>query len=100
MFLGSIKAPVPPSTCHPAGIARRPGQIRRLRRDRSHAQPRLWGEHGEDPQFDGAEHDAMLRPREACIRAWSRLETSTSALAREALSIEDRELIHRLLPVV
>ncbi len=44
MFLGSIKVPVPPS--RPAlssAVARRPGQIRRLRRDRSHAQPPAWG---------------------------------------------------------
>ena len=52
-------------TWHSVGIAHRRGQIRRLRRDRSHAQPPLGGEHGEDPQFDRAEHDAMLRPREA-----------------------------------
>jgi hypothetical protein len=30
------------------------------RRDRSHAQPPLGGEHGEDPRFDAAEHDASL----------------------------------------
>ena len=60
------RATVPPSRPGiPSGIARRRGQIRRLRRDRSHAQPPLGGEHGEDPQFDRAEHDAMLRPREA-----------------------------------
>ena len=52
-------------TWHSVGIARRRGHIRRLRRDRSHAQPPPGGEHGEDPQFDRAEHDAMLRPREA-----------------------------------
>src|SRR5208337_4055274 len=31
------------------------------RRDRSHAQPPLGGEHGEDPRFDRAERGAMLR---------------------------------------
>jgi hypothetical protein len=30
------------------------------RRDRNHAQPRLRGEHGEDPQFDRGEHAASL----------------------------------------
>jgi hypothetical protein len=30
------------------------------RRDHSHAQPALAGEHGEDPRFDRAEHDATL----------------------------------------
>jgi hypothetical protein len=50
-------------TCHSTGIARKPGQIRRPRRDRSHAQPPLGGEHGEDPQFDRAEHNAKLRHR-------------------------------------
>ena len=65
-------------TWHSVGIARRPGQIRRLRRDRSHAQPPLGGEHGEDPQFDRAEHDAMLRPRRGAILL-ARRETSHQA---------------------
>jgi hypothetical protein len=72
MFLCSIKSACSSApTCHFTGIARKFGQIRRLRRDRSRAQPPLgagpepraapaWGEHGEDPQFDRAKHEAML----------------------------------------
>jgi hypothetical protein len=63
LFLGSIKAPVPSS--RPGIIpatARWPCQIRRLRRDRSHAQPPLGGEPGEDPRFATARRGAMLRP--------------------------------------
>jgi hypothetical protein len=44
-------------TWHRCGVAAGPCQIRRLRRDRSHAQPPLGGEHGEDPRF------ATARPR-------------------------------------
>ena len=52
LFLGLTTAPVPSS--RPANVpaaAREACQIRRLRRDRSHAQPLLGGEHGEDPRF-------------------------------------------------
>jgi hypothetical protein len=55
LFLGSIKAPVPSS--RPAIVpaaACGPCQIRRSRRDRSHAQPPLGGEHSEDPRFGTA----------------------------------------------
>jgi hypothetical protein len=66
MFLGSIKAPVPSSRPGiSSAVAPQPGQIRRLRRDRSHAQPPLGGKHGEDPQFDRAERGAILWPGEA-----------------------------------
>src|SRR5208283_562526 len=42
------------------------------RRDRSHAQPPLGGEHGEDPRFDRSEHGAMLRQGGAshCFHSW------------------------------
>ena len=62
MFLGSIMASVPSS--RPAiASASRACQVKFAaeRRDRSHAQPPLRGEHGEDPQFDRAEHGARLR---------------------------------------
>jgi len=67
MFLGSIRAPVPSS--RPAfsqAVARKHCQIRRFfsggtGATRSRPLSSLGGEHGEDPQFDRAEHDAILR---------------------------------------
>ena len=55
------------------------------RRDRSHAQPPLGGEHGEDPQFDRPEHDAMLMANEglACCLGYSQ-QRQVSRMKRSA----------------
>ena len=65
MFLGSIAAPVPPSRpgFHWA-TARKRCQMRRAAAGPEPRAAPAWGEHGEDPPFDAAEHGARLRPRE------------------------------------
>src|SRR5271157_2279881 len=83
MFLGSIKAPVPPSRPAIPSASRAAA---------------AWGEHGEDPQFAWAEHDAMLRLRRGGLVVVTL--TAASSLAGKALRIEDGELVHRLLPMV
>ena len=77
LFLGLIKAPVPPS--RPAitwAVARKSGQIRRACGGTGATRsPFFTGEHGEDPQFDRAEHDATLwqrRGTQKVPRCWLR----------------------------
>ena len=67
-------------------------------RDWSNAQPALGGEHGEDPQFDRAEHDATLRQRRDHSVAFT--PSHPSGVPGEALRVEDRELVHRAVAVV
>ena len=77
-FLGSIKAPVPSS--RPAIIpaaSRWPCQIRRLRRDRSHAQPRLRASMART-------HDLARPGRGATVRAGCRGATLSHAHIRGA----------------
>jgi hypothetical protein len=57
-----------------------------------------WGEHGEDPQFDRAEHDARLGNAGDCLLP--SYQPVASGLPGEALRIEDRELVHCLLPMM
>jgi hypothetical protein len=57
------------------------------RRDRSHAQPPLGGEHGEDPRFDAAEHDARLRPRRGLPIGSRRVPRHPAGLKRSAYRI-------------
>jgi hypothetical protein len=62
MFVCLFKATVPSS--RPGifwAVARKSGQIRRIAAGPEARAAPLGGEHGEDPQFDRAEHDAMLR---------------------------------------
>jgi hypothetical protein len=71
MFLGSIKAPVPSSRpAIPTAGARKRCQIRRFFSGGTGAtrSPFFTGEHGEDPQFDRAEHDATLAARQGLPR--------------------------------
>src|ERR1700683_4329901 len=100
MFLGSIKAPVPSS--RPAIVlagARRPCQIRRIAAGPGPRGAPSWGDDGEDPQFDRAEHDAMLAAKEGLFFPVV-AGTAASGLAGEAFRIEDGELVHGLLPMV
>jgi hypothetical protein len=67
MFLGSIKHLfLRPDLPSPRQARASRVKSAALRRDRSHAQPPLGGEHGEDPRFDAAEHAATLGQGEVC----------------------------------
>src|SRR5208283_2847582 len=85
-------------TCHSIGVARRPGQIRRLRRDRSHAQPPLGASMARTHNLTGLSTTPCLRLRRGGLVVVTL--TAASSLAGKALRIEDGELVHRLLPMV
>src|SRR5271165_6920294 len=65
----------------------RPVKFDAQRRDRSHAQPPLGGEHGEDPQFDRAEHGATLRQRRDLLLPSRSVIHQASRMKRSAYSI-------------
>ena len=65
-------------------IARKRGQIRRLDGGTGATRSPAWGEHGEDPQFDAAEHGARLSAKEGRRMTLHRRINQPSQVKRSA----------------
>src|SRR5271165_4054192 len=97
MFLGSIKAPVPSSRpAMSSAVARKPCQIRRAAAGPQPRAAAAWGEHGEDPRSGLS--TAPCSDKEGHLMAFTPGNESASQV--ETIVVEDRKLVHRLLPVV